>query len=54
MKFKALLPDTFLEVEAETEREAQLEAIKVLVEKLQADDFIVWEQGTPSPRAARG
>jgi hypothetical protein len=46
VKFLAQLPDRYLEVEAETEEEAQNVAFAMAVRDLVPTDFKVWQQGT--------
>jgi len=43
-KYRALLSDTFLAIEATSEEEAQQKAKELLIQQLSADDFIVWEE----------
>jgi hypothetical protein len=45
MKFRAMLGDRFLDVEAETEAAAQEQAFARLVRDLSPSDFTVWETG---------
>lgn len=48
MKFRGMLPDQFLEVEADSEKDAQEKMRAMMLERLQARDgpehFIVWEE----------
>lgn len=44
-KYRALLGDRFIDVEAETEEEAQNLAFAKAVRGLKPQDFIVWETG---------
>jgi hypothetical protein len=49
MKFKAMLPDQLgLEVEADSEVEAQQKALALLIARLQSDDIIVWVDDSAS------
>lgn len=40
MKYRCMYPDTFIEVEAESEEQAQWEAMRKMV--VQPEQFIVW------------
>ena len=44
MKYKAMLPDQLgIEVEADSEEEAQKKALEHLIKTLKPEDIIVWE-----------
>lgn len=45
MKFRCLLGDQFIDVEAESEAGAQEQAFAKLVRSLSPEQFIVWETG---------
>lgn len=45
MKYRALLGDQFIDVEADSEEAAQEQAFAVTVRGLSPADFIVWETG---------
>lgn len=45
MKFRCLLGDRFLDVEADSEAAAQEQAFARLVRDLSPSNFIVWETG---------
>lgn len=42
MKYKGMLPDTFFEVEATDERDAQRKMLAKLRDETEEDEFIVW------------
>jgi len=48
-KYRAMLPDWFLDVLAEDEADAQNKARQALLEMVSASDFIVWEDDRPTP-----
>jgi hypothetical protein len=50
-KFRALLSDTFIDVDADTEEEAQRFARARLIQELEASHFIVWQTGTNEPES---
>lgn len=45
MKYRALLGDQFLEVEADTEEAAQEQAFAKMVRALSPSHFVVWPTG---------
>lgn len=45
MKFRAMLGDQFIDVEADTEKAAQEQAFAKLVRSLSPAQFIVWPTG---------
>ena len=49
MKYRALFTDTFFDVEAESEEEAQQLALQKMRENLRAEDFIVWRDDERKP-----
>lgn len=53
-KYRAFLPDTFIDVEADTEEEAQKFARCQLIQKLRDEHLIVWQTGSTTPREDAG
>ena len=51
MRFKVMLPENYVVIEAETEAEAVESALKHFKEDMTADDLIAWEDQDTERRA---